>query len=156
MDVYFDGNTNDFRLKNYRNFARLYDTYGLTPDLIRVKLEEVGLSINENQFEEAFNIALEELQKQSAIGKTQQNEKINPIYKSLEDEAIRSNFHGYELTKVEDAKVISIVKGDEKVDELNEGEEGLIVLDETPFYAEAGGQVGDRGNLFNQNAQIST
>ena len=66
----------------------------------------------------------------------------------MERTSVRSNFHGYETTKVEDAEVISIVKNDEKVDELNEGEEGLIVLDETPFYAEAGGQdLGERAGM---------
>ncbi|MGI8542781.1 MAG: alanine--tRNA ligase-related protein, partial [Aridibacter sp.] len=134
---------------------KLYDTYGTPKDLIRLKLEEkIGVQYPEDLFEERFNEKLEKLQQNSDIGKTQQNEKINPIYKSLEEKGFASNFHGYELTKVEDAKVVAIVKGDEKVDELEAGEEGLIVLDETPFYAESGGQVGDRGDLFNQNAQV--
>lgn len=110
--------------------------------------------ISEEEFRDFVNKGIKELQQSSTIGKTQQNEKINPIYKALERQGFASNFHGYELTKVEDAKVVAIVKGDEKVDELEAGEEGLILLDETPFYAESGGQVGDRGDLFNQNAQV--
>ena len=139
----------------YLDLAKLYDTYGIPQDLIRVGVEERGFIVKEDEFLRNFDKALQKIQQQSDVGKTQQNEKINPIYKSLEDEAIRSNFHGYVLTKVEDAKVIAIVKNDEKVDELSEGDEGLIILDETPFYAESGGQVGDRGNIFNQNAQIA-
>ncbi|MGI8670311.1 MAG: alanine--tRNA ligase [Aridibacter sp.] len=144
---------------NIENFlisdlAKLYDTFGTPKDLILLTLRENGFDLSGEKFDEIFDKAIKELQENSAIGKTQQNEKINPIYKALERQGFASNFHGYELTKVESAKVVAIVKGDEKVDELEAGEEGLIVLDETPFYAESGGQVGDRGDLFNQNAQV--
>jgi len=134
--------------------AKLYDTYGTPKDLIRVKLEEEFGSISEEEFDESFNLALSELQKQSDIGKTKQAEKINPIYADLQNLGIKSNFHGYDRTEVEGARVLALVKNDERVEILDEGEEGLIVLDETPFYAEAGGQVGDGGVLFNVNSQI--
>ncbi|NNE97772.1 MAG: alanine--tRNA ligase [Pyrinomonadaceae bacterium] len=141
---------------DYLELAKLYDTFGTPKDLIRVVLESSGRKFAENEFEKQMDAAIEELQKTSAIGKTQQKEKINPVYKALETQGIVSKFHGYETTKVEDAKVIAIVKGDETVDELSEDEEGLIVLDETPFYAEAGGQVGDRGMLFSQQSGVSS
>jgi alanyl-tRNA synthetase len=64
-------------------------------------------------------------------------------------------FHGYDTTRLEDADVVGIVKNDKPVDSLNAGEEGLIVLKDTPYYAEAGGQVGDTGKLFNDHAQIN-
>ncbi len=138
------------------DLVKLYDTFGVPKDLIRLKLEEkTKITLPEDFFETRFNEALKKLQEQSAIGKTQQNEKINPIYKSLEETSVRSNFHGYEKTQVEDAKVVALVKDDQQIEELKEGEEGLIILDETPFYAEAGGQVGDRGNIFNNAAQIA-
>ncbi|MEZ5427605.1 MAG: alanine--tRNA ligase [Pyrinomonadaceae bacterium] len=148
--------------------AKFKDTYGLPIDLMFVVLEEnSGIVRDENletyyiselsadDFHKKVSKALKTLQQSSNIGKTQQAEKINPIYKSLERTSVRSAFRGYETTRVEDAKVIAIVKGDEKADQLNEGEEGLIVLDETPFYAEAGGQVGDRGVISGQWSVVS-
>ncbi len=135
--------------------AKLYDTYGTPKDLILVTLRENGFEFSDEKFDEIFDKAIKDLQENSAIGKTKQSEKINPIYKALERQGFASNFHGYDLTKVEDAKVIAIVKDDERIEKLSEGDEGLIVLDETPFYAESGGQVGDRGNIFNADAQIA-
>ncbi len=137
------------------DLARLYDTFGTPKDLIRLKLvEKTGFAYSEDFFDEQFNKSLVKLQQTSDIGKTKQAEKIKPIYKDLESNSIKSNFHGYDLTKVEDAKVVALVKDDEQTNELKEGEEGLIVLDKTPFYAESGGQVGDTGTIFNGNAQV--
>lgn len=146
--------------------AKLKDTYGTPTDLIYVVLgENRGVLEDDNlnshfvsdlsaeDFEELFSKAHKTLQQTSEIGKTKQAEKINPIYADLQNLGIKSNFHGYDKTEVEGAKVLALVKNDERVDVLDEGEEGLIVLDETPFYAEAGGQVGDTGVLYNANSQ---
>jgi alanyl-tRNA synthetase len=157
--------------------AKLYDTYGTPIDLIyfilntdvrgkhRVSREEkwkvydensnhsfVVSEISEEQFRKEFENELREIQKQNGIGQTKQSEKINPIYIGLERTSVRSEFRGYEVTSVENAKVVALIKNDERVEVLNEGDEGLIVLNETPFYAESGGQVGDTGILFHQNA----
>jgi alanyl-tRNA synthetase len=138
------------------DLAKLYDTFGTPKDLIRVKLEEfLETSFEEDAFNEKIENAIAELQANSEIGKTKQAEKINPIYADLQNLGVKSNFHGYDKTEVEDAKVIALVKNDQRVDELNEGDEGLIVLDETPFYAEAGGQVGDTGIISGQWSVVS-
>jgi alanyl-tRNA synthetase len=146
--------------------AKLRDTYGTPVDLMYVVLaqgeiflrekDEKGLfkgasvdTYNEEFFKEIIDKELRELQRKSEIGKTKQAEKINPIYAALERTSVRSEFRGYETTEIEGAKVLALVKNDERVDILEEGEEGLVVLSETPFYAEAGGQVGDTGRLFN-------
>jgi alanyl-tRNA synthetase len=139
---------------DFKDLAKLYDTYGTPRDLTRIALEERGVEISEEDFLAKFDAALAELQAQSGIGKTQRNEQINPIYGSVLEKVGRNNFHGYDKTQVEDAKVISLVKDDRQVEELSEGEEGLIVLDNTPFYAEAGGQVGDTGVLV-RTARVS-
>ena len=132
---------------DFKDFAKLYDTYGTPRDLTRIALEERGIEVSEEEFNENFDAAIAELQAQSGIGKTQRNEQINPIYATVLGSTGKIEFHGYEKTEVENAKVISLVKDDRQVAELSEGEEGLIVLDNTPFYAESGGQVGDTGTL---------
>lgn len=150
LDELFANNKNP----DFVEFAKLYDTFGTPRDLIRVKLEEQNVEIAEEAFNEKFDRALQEIQKTSEIGKTKQAEKIKPIYAELQNAGVKSNFRGYDYgaLAVEGAKVLALVKNDEQVSELSEGEEGLIVLDETPFYAEAGGQVGDTGEISNENS----
>ena len=138
----------------FAQVAKLYDTFGTPRDLIRVYLEEKGIEFEEEDFNGRFEAALQEIQKQSGIGQTQRKSEISPMYAQIADAVGANKFHGYESTRIEEAKVASLVKGDERVDTLNEGDEGLIILGETPFYAESGGQVGDTGVLFNTDVQV--
>lgn len=147
----------DYFLKKTKNktllerVAQVYDTYGVPRDLIFLILQEENLYPQDDYlFNREFDQALRNIQSQSEIGKTKQADKINPIYTALERTSVRSNFHGYDKTEVEDAKVLALVKNDARVDALDVGDEGLIILDETPFYAEAGGQVGDTGTISGQ------
>lgn len=131
----------------FTKIAKLYDTFGTPKDLIRVYLEEKGIEFEEDDYNDRFEAALQELQKQSGIGKTERKSEINPMYAEIANAVGANKFHGYALTTVDEAKVASLVKGDAKVDTLEEGDEGLVVLNDTPFYAESGGQVGDTGVL---------
>ena len=127
--------------------AKLYDTFGTPKDLIRVFLEEKGLEFEEDDYNERFETALQELQKQSGIGQTQRKSEISPLYGEVLGKVGANKFHGYETTSREESKVVAILDSDKQIDSLNEGEQGSVVLDETPFYAESGGQVGDVGFL---------
>ena len=127
--------------------AKLYDTFGTPRDLIRVYLEENGIAFEEEAYNERFDHALQALQQQSGIGKTERKSEISPVYVKLLDQVGANEFLGYETTQVEDAKVVALFNGDEQIDELKNGEQGSVILDKTPFYAESGGQVGDTGKL---------
>ena len=136
----------------FTEIAKLYDTYGTPRDLTRVYLEEKGITFEEDDFNSRFDEALQAAQKQAGIGQTERKSQISPMYAELSKKIGKSNFHGYDTTRLDDAKVIAIVKDEKQIDALKAGEEGLIVLDDTPYYAEAGGQVGDTGFLSSQNA----
>lgn len=138
----------------FTRVARLYDTFGTPKDLIRVYLEEKGLEFEEDDYNERFETALQDLQKQSGIGQTQRKSEINPMYAQIAEAVGVNKFYGYETTRLDQTEVAALVKGEEQVDKLSEGEEGLIVLKDTPFYAESGGQVGDVGSLSSSGVQI--
>jgi alanyl-tRNA synthetase len=136
----------------FTDIAKLYDTYGTPRDLTRVYLEEKGVTFEEDDFNSRFDEALQAAQKQSGIGQTERKSQISPMYAELSEKIGTSKFHGYDTTRLDDAKVIAIVKDEKQIDALNAGDEGLIVLSDTPYYAESGGQVGDTGFLNGQNA----
>src|SRR5215470_9343184 len=115
---------------NFTDIAKLYDTYGTPRDLIRVFLEEKGIEFGEDDFNERFDKALQELQQQSGIGKTQQKETINPIYASVLERVGASRFRGYETTQIGEAKIVAIFDGDKQIDELRGGEQGSVVLEQ--------------------------
>ncbi len=138
-------------MPEYKALARLYDTFGTPRDLIRVGLEERGFSLDENEFNSNFDSALQELQQSAGHDKPEAKAKSNPVYAEVAGRIGRSEFKGYTATVVEESKVLAIIKGTE-VSALNEGEEGEVVLNHTPFYAESGGQVGDVGTFTTATA----
>jgi alanyl-tRNA synthetase len=141
-------------MPEYKTLARLYDTFGTPRDLIRVGLEERGFVIDEDEFNRSFDAALQELQQTVAAEKGEAKAKTNPVYSEIAGRLPRSVFKGYETTTVTDAKVVAVIKSSE-VESLNEGDEGELVLDHTPFYAESGGQVGDVGLLVGPTSELA-
>ena len=116
---------------------KLYDTYGFPYDLTADMARELGIDLDE----EGFN---REMEAQRARARAAQNFKANA---QLDYAGADTEFTGYEK-RSQDTKIIALYKGSEAVDELQAGEAGVVVLEQTPFYAESGGQVGDVGFIF--------
>ncbi|HEV3469691.1 MAG TPA: alanine--tRNA ligase [Pyrinomonadaceae bacterium] len=142
-------------MPDYKELARLYDTFGTPRDLIRVGLEERGFAVGEDEYNEAFDKALREIQGAGAKAQAAVGAKTNPVYARIAERTGPSEFTGYDETRTDPARVVALVRGEEEVEELSEGEEGEVVLDRTPFYAEAGGQVGDTGVFVHGDTHLT-
>ena len=116
---------------------KLYDTYGFPYDLTADMARELGIELDEAGFER-------EMEAQRARARAAQSFKANA---QLPYEGQDTEFKGYSERQTE-SKVLALYKNGEQVNELNEGDEGAVVIDFTPFYAESGGQVGDVGYIF--------
>lgn len=116
---------------------KLYDTYGFPMDLTADIARERELTIDEAGFEREMDAQRERARSASAFGMD---------YNSLVKVDSATEFLGYDATEGQ-GKIIALYKDGQSVDQLGEGEEGVVVLDRTPFYAESGGQVGDTGFL---------
>jgi alanyl-tRNA synthetase len=125
--------------------ARTYDTYGVPRDLIRVVLAQHGIEMSEDEFNEQFDNALRELQQQTAPSMVETSRRAREIYASVAGALARTEFTGYRETETPGARVLAIIVGDEQRQSLLANETGEIILDRTPFYSEAGGQIGDTG-----------
>ncbi|MCA1817085.1 MAG: DHHA1 domain-containing protein, partial [Acidobacteria bacterium] len=151
LDALF-ASTPEGAIPDDKELARLYDTFGTPRDLIRVSLEGRGHAIEEDGFNARFDAALKELQQAGvAHAGAEGRKKTSEVYARVAERAGKSVFTGYDETRTVGAQVVALIKGDEEVDMLGEGEEGEVVLDRTPFYAESGGQVGDAGEFVAAN-----
>lgn len=123
---------------------KLKDTYGLPLDEIVLLAKDAHLSVDINRFEE-----LEHEAKERSRGARQATAQVATT--SLYEEYGASQFLGYEQLCA-DAVILGLMKAGLRVDVLHAGEEGTVLLDRTPFYAERGGQVGDQGRLEQEEA----
>jgi alanyl-tRNA synthetase len=122
----------------------LYDTFGFPLDLTADVCRERGVTVDEAGFDQAM-----EAQRERARAASQFK-----MGESLAYEGPKTRFRGYE-TLSEDARVVALYREGARVDALSTGERGVVVLDRTPFYAESGGQVGDRGELSKGGACLT-
>ena len=120
---------------------RLYDTYGFPVDLTADIARERGLGVDMAGFEAAMD------QQRVRARAASQFESKGPLPADLASTLRPTVFLGYEAHAVQGCEVLAIVRDGRKVEALAAGEEGVVILDRTPFYAESGGQVGDTGTL---------
>ncbi|MCH4825669.1 MAG: alanine--tRNA ligase [Planococcus sp. (in: firmicutes)] len=128
---------------------RLYDTYGFPVELTEEYAEEEGMAVDHKGFETAMQEQRNRARnaRQNVNSMQSQSEVLGNIKEA-------SEFIGYSQT-VSDANVLFIIKDGEVVESAQEGEEVDVILDQTPFYAESGGQIADRGTLSNDLVQVS-
>ncbi|HHS7811781.1 MULTISPECIES: alanine--tRNA ligase [Pseudomonas] len=123
---------------------KLYDTYGFPMDLTADIARERGLTVDEVGFEREMEAQRVRARSASSFGLD---------YNTLVKVDVATEFTGYKDTSGS-AKIVAIYKDGQSVDVLSEGEEAVIVLNQTPFYAESGGQIGDCGFLQAGNARF--
>ena len=123
------------------NAFKLYDTYGFPLDLTQEILEEKGFTIDETGFKKAMDIQRETARK--ARKKTNYMGADATVYEEI-DPSITSEFDGYDKFNL-DSVITALTTETEVVQALADGDKGTIIVDETPFYATMGGQVGDTG-----------
>jgi len=123
---------------------RLYDTFGVPLDFIVDACRDLGIPFDQAGFDRAME---EQRTRARASWKGAAKQTANPAYQQLP----KSEFEGYRQTRSDGCEVLAIIKNGQGAQELKPGEEGEIILDHTPFYAESGGQVGDRGWLYSDD-----
>ena len=123
---------------------KLYDTYGLPLDFMQDAARDRGISFDQAGFDRAMD---EQKSRARASWKGAAKQTANPAYQQLP----KSEFEGYRQTRSENCEVLAIIKNGQGAQELKSGEEGEVILDHTPFYAESGGQVGDRGWFYSDD-----
>src|SRR5579871_5137319 len=120
---------------------KLYDTFGMPLDFMQDAARDQGIVFDQSGFDRAM---AEQRERARASWKGAAKQTANPAYQKLP----KSEFEGYRQTRSDYCEVLAIIKNSQGAQELSPGEEGEVILDHTPFYAESGGQVGDRGTLY--------
>jgi alanyl-tRNA synthetase len=124
---------------------KLHDTYGFPLDLTADVCRERSMTVDETTFDAAMARQRDQAR---AAGKFK-------MAQALGYSGAKTTFHGYEKLTIDDAKVIALYVDGTSVDTIERGQEAIVVLDHTPFYAESGGQVGDQGVLHAGDARFA-
>ncbi len=126
---------------------KLYDTYGFPLDLTEDILKNKTLSLDHEKFNKLM-IDSKELAKKNWKGSG--DSSVDEIWFGIKDKIGSTEFLGYESNQAEGI-ILSLIKNNKQSDSLKEGDEGMVILNQTPFYGESGGQVGDNGTISNGN-----
>ena len=122
---------------------KLYDTYGFPLDLTEDILKNKSLKIDNKKFETLMNES-RELAKKNWKGSG--DSSVNKIWFEIKDRLGPTEFLGYETDQAE-GKILSLLKDNKEVKILSANDEGMLITNQTPFYGESGGQVGDTGEI---------
>ncbi len=125
---------------------KLYDTYGFPLDLTEDILKNKSLKIDNEKFHSLMKES-KELAKKNWKGSG--DSAIDDIWFGIKDKLGSTEFLGYETNQAEGV-IISLLKDNEEVEILNSGDEGMIITNQTPFYGESGGQIGDAGEIISE------
>src|SRR5580692_11449353 len=123
---------------------KLYDTFGMPLDFMQDAARDQGISFDQSGFDHAME---EQKTRARASWKGAAKQTANPVYQQLP----KSVFEGYSQTRSDGCDVLAIIKNGQGAQELKAGEEGEVILDHTPFYADSGGQVGDKGWFYSDD-----
>ena len=126
---------------------KLYDTYGFPLDLTEDILRNKSLSIDTEKFQSLMKES-RELAKKNWKGSG--DAAVENIWFGIKDKLGATEFLGYESNQAEGV-VLSLLSNNKEVNELKENDEGMIIINQTPFYGESGGQVGDTGEIIANN-----
>jgi len=126
---------------------KLYDTYGFPLDLTEDILRNKSMSIDKEKFQSLMKES-RELAKKNWKGSG--DSAVEDFWFGIKDKLEATEFLGYETNQAEGV-VLSLLKENKEVEELKENEEGMIIVNQTPFYGESGGQVGDTGEIVSND-----
>lgn len=130
---------------------KLYDTFGFPLDLTQDALRAQGISVDTKGFDEAM---AQQKTKARAAWSGSGEAATEKIWFDILDDVGPTEFLGYETENAE-AQVVALVKNGKCVDSLKAGEDGIVIANQTPFYAESGGQVGDSGAIKTDDADLA-
>ena len=123
---------------------KLYDTYGFPLDLTQDALKARNIQVNVEQ----FNVAMAQQKADARKAWAGSGEAAtDKVWFDVLDMAGATEFLGYE-TETAEGEVVALIKGGKLVKQLKKGEEGIVIVNQTPFYGESGGQVGDQGVIM--------
>ncbi len=142
MEILESALANSSKVIDGETAFKLHDTFGFPLDLTADVCRERGVTVDEAGFEVAMNRQRDQAR---AAGKFK-------MAQGLEYSGAPTVFHGYDTLNKDSAKVLALYVDGSQVNSIKAGDNAVLVLDNTPFYAESGGQVGDAGELRNQSS----